>query len=169
MHDTTAKEIGLKSYEYNSVKPHFQFKINDWTILPFELEHDVTNLGYLIQHGEDKLIYITDTYYSKYSFKGLTGMLLECNYCKDTLDANVASGEIDLSMKNRLLKSHLSLENAKKFLQANDLNKCTNIVLIHLSDRNSNADRIQREVQELTQVDTVIADKGMEFELGCGF
>ena len=45
-----------------------QFKVKDFNILPFEVQHDAKEpLGYLIQYiptGE-KLLFLTDSYYSK--------------------------------------------------------------------------------------------------------
>jgi phosphoribosyl 1,2-cyclic phosphodiesterase len=53
-------------------------------------------------------------------------------------------------MKRRLLKTHLSIDNAKDFLRANDLSRVQEIHLIHLSDGNSDEARFKREIQALT-------------------
>lgn len=68
-------------------------------------------------------------------------------------------------MKPRLLQSHFSLENVKGFLKANDLSQCQEIILLHLSDRNSDADRMFREIYVETGIMPKIADKGLEVEL----
>jgi pentose-5-phosphate-3-epimerase len=68
-------------------------------------------------------------------------------------------------MKPRLLQSHFSLENVKGFLKANDLSHCSKIILIHLSAANSHAERMVREIRELTGIETVVADPGLELEL----
>ena len=47
----------------------------------FPLEHDVPCYGFLVTHPEmGKLVYITDTAYCKYRFKGINHILVECNY-----------------------------------------------------------------------------------------
>ncbi len=129
-----------------------QFKVGTWTILPFATQHDAKEpLGFLLASTNGgKLLFATDTYYVKYRFKGLTHIMIECNYADDILAANVAAGEVPQAMRRRLLQSHFNLENVKKFLQANDLTTVREIWLLHLSDQNSDAERFKREVQELT-------------------
>ena len=143
-----------------AVKSQHQFAIGTWTILPFDTQHDAAEpLGFLLQNQEgEKLLFATDTYYIKYRFPGLTHIMVECNYAADILQNNVDGGKVPESMRNRLLKSHFSLENVKKFLLANDLSKVREIWLIHLSDGNSDAERFKREIQELTGKVVIIAN-----------
>jgi phosphoribosyl 1,2-cyclic phosphodiesterase len=134
------------------VKPRNQFTLGTWTILPFEVEHDVSEpIGYLLvnQQGE-KLLFATDTYYIRYKFKGISHFMVECNYSLKILNENVAAGFIDKGRKKRLMRSHFSLENVKEFFRANDLSKVQEIWLLHLSDSNSDADLFKKEIQELT-------------------
>jgi phosphoribosyl 1,2-cyclic phosphodiesterase len=76
--------------------------------------------------------------------------MIECNYSIDILNQNVKNGRIPVVQKNRIIKSHFGLENVKDFLKANDLSKVNEIWLLHLSNRNSNAEQFKREIQELT-------------------
>lgn len=145
-----------------------QLQIEDFIIKSFKAEHDAADpRGFLIQYRptKEKLLFLTDSYYSKYRFKGLNYIMIECNYIKDTLDRNVEEGYIPEEMKKRLLKSHFSLENVKGFLKANDLSQCRKIILLHLSDANSDAKRMIDEIEALTGIDTVVADAGLEVEL----
>lgn len=146
------EEHGLYGYRVNIVKSKEQFRIGTWTILPFEVEHDAAEpLGFLLGNQDgDKLLYATDTYYVRYKFVGLTHIMIECNYAADILQENIRKGLVPPAMKKRLLQSHMSLETAKDFLRANDLSQVREIWLLHLSDRNSDAERFKREVQELT-------------------
>lgn len=150
----------LGGHRTNVIQPLKQFCIGTWTILPFETQHDAAEpLGFLLQNqAGEKLLFATDTYYIKYQFQGLTHIMVECNYAADILQANVDAGKVPESMRNRLLRSHFSLDNVKKFLLANDLSKVREIWLIHLSDGNSDAERFKREVQELTGKMVIIAD-----------
>ncbi len=134
------------------VKALEPFNIGTWTILPFDTQHDAKEpLGFLLasKTGE-KLLFITDSYYCKYKFQGITHLMIECNYALDILRSNVDSGLVDLVQKNRILKSHLSLENVKGFIRVNDMSQVREIHLIHLSGDNSDAGRFKRELQELT-------------------
>ena len=147
----TAEALGLSGHRVNIIKAKQQFRIGTWVILPFETQHDVFNLGFLLANRNgDKLLYATDTYFIRYRFQGLTHIAVECNYSLDILRANVEAGLVEPVLKSRILKSHFSLEHVKEFLKANDLNKVREIWLLHLSDGNSDAERFKREIQELT-------------------
>lgn len=147
----TAEAIGITSHRIRLIEAKRQFVLGSWTILPFSVEHDVPALGFLlVSDNGGRLLYLTDTAYCRYRFNGLTAIMLEVNYSLDVLRANVESGLIAPEMKNRIIKSHMSLETAKGLLKANDLNKVQEIHLIHLSNDNSHAERFKREIQSAT-------------------
>jgi phosphoribosyl 1,2-cyclic phosphodiesterase len=148
----TKKATGSTGHRIKVVEPKKQFKIGTWSILPFEVEHDVSEpLGFLlVNEAGEKLLFATDTYYIRYKFKGLTHIMIETNYSKEILDENIASGRVPQIMKKRLIRSHFSLENVKEFFKANDLSKVEEVWLIHLSDNNSDEERFKREIQSLT-------------------
>jgi len=151
--------LGLYGHRLHTIKAKRQFKLCTWTVLPFDIQHDAAEpLGFLLANKTgDKLLYVTDSFYCRYQFKGLTHIMIEANYSLDILNGNVESGSIPKEMKKRVLRSHMSIETAKEFLKANDLSKVEQIWLIHLSDNNSNAERFKREIQELTGKPTYIA------------
>lgn len=149
----TKEAIGIDGHRIKAVKAREQFNVGTFTILPFETEHDAKEpLGYLIYSSAtgDKLLFATDTYYIRYRFPALTHIMVECNYSSDILYDNIEKGLVPEGLKNRLLRSHFSLDNVKKFLLANDLSKVQGIYLMHLSSGNSDAARFKREIQELT-------------------
>jgi phosphoribosyl 1,2-cyclic phosphodiesterase len=111
----------------------------------------------LVNQAGEKLLYATDTYYIKYRFRGLTHIMIEANYSLDILRSNVENGTVAPELKNRLLRSHFSLENVKECLKANDLRNVKEIWLLHLSDGNSDAERFKREIQELTGKEVYVA------------
>ena len=159
----TLSKIDVGPYEYRTTiaKASEDFKINTFTIIPFEVQHDAKEpLGFLIYSNRtsSKLLFATDTYYIKNRFKGLTHIMVECNYASDILIANTESGRIPKVVAKRLFESHFELENVKKFLKAQDLSTVKEIYLLHLSDGNSDAARFKREIQELTGVPTYICD-----------
>jgi len=147
----TSEELNITGHRVNIIKPKQQFKLGSWTILPFPLEHDVMNFGFLLQNtAGDKCVYITDTAYSPFKFSGITHLLIEANYSIDILRANVKAGIVAPELKNRIIKSHFSIENVLEFLKVNDLSKVQEIHLIHLSNDNSNAELFKRKVQQQT-------------------
>lgn len=158
----TIDALGATGHRLHVVEARKQFQLDSWAVLPFETEHDAAEpLGYLLASTTGgKVLYATDTYYVRYRFSGLTHVMLECNYAADILAANVASGEVPVALKNRLLKSHFSLENVKEFLLANDLSAVREIWLLHLSDGNSDEQRFKREIEELTGKPVYVATRG---------
>jgi len=148
----TIEALGITGYRLHVIRAQEQFKLGTWTVLPFDTVHDARDpLGFLMANrAGDKLLYLTDTAYSKYRFRGLTHIMVEANHSLDILRANVANGAVPVDVKNRIIRSHFSLENVKEFLRANDLSRVQEIHLIHLSDGNSNAERFKKEIQELT-------------------
>ncbi len=156
----TKEAIGLDGHRIKVVKALEQFRIGTFTILPFDTQHDAAEpLGYLVYSNKtkEKLLFATDTYYIKYKFTGLTHIMVECNYASDILYSNIEKGLVPEGLKNRLLRSHFSLENVKNFLKANDLSKVQEIYLMHLSSGNSDAERFKREIQSLTGKPVYIA------------
>lgn len=155
----TAEALSLTGHRLRIVSARKQFHIGSWVVLPFETQHDaVEPVGFLLANSAgEKLLYATDTYYIRYRFKGLTHVMVECNYSMEILRKNVQAGLVEPALKNRILKSHFSLENVKEFLLANDLSKVQEIWLLHLSDGNSNSERFKREVKEISGKPVYIA------------
>lgn len=148
----TKEALKISGHRLRPLAPLINYGIGAWTVKPFEVQHDAAEpLGFLLanQTGE-KLLYLTDTYYCKYKFVGITHLMIECNHSYEILNENVSRGVLPPAMKKRLIRSHFSLENVKEFLKANDLSKVQEIWLIHMSDGNSNAEQFKREIQELT-------------------
>lgn len=155
----TAEAIGIEHHRIKTVQNKQTFRLGSWTILPFDVQHDVSEpFGFLLANKNgDKLLFATDTYYIKYKFKGLTHIMVECNYSMDILNQNIDEGRVPNIMKRRLIKSHFSLENVKEFLKANDLSNIKEIYLLHLSDNNSDERLFKEEIQGLTGKPVYIA------------
>lgn len=148
----TREGIGIDHHRIKTVKNKEVFHIGTWSIISFDVMHDVNEpFGFLLvnQQGE-KLLFVTDTYYVPHRFTGLTHIMVECNYCQSVIEENTRTGRIHPTMKKRVMKSHFSLENVLEFLKANDLSKVQEIWLLHLSDNNSDEALIRTEVAKLT-------------------
>ncbi len=148
----TIDALRLSGHRVHTVQAKKQFTIGSWLVMPLETQHDAPDpLCFLMANSNgEKLLFATDTFYLKYSFIGLNIIAIECNYSLDILRANVESGAVSAELKNRILRSHFSLENVKGFLRANDLSKVQEIHLIHLSGENSHSERFKQEIQALT-------------------
>lgn len=138
-------------------------EIGNFKILPFDVKHDAAQpLGFLIEHPDcGKVLFLTDTYYCKYTFPGLNNIIIEANYSKEIIDKKYGPDSYKEFLRDRILQSHFSLANCKDMLKANDLRQVNNIVLIHLSDSNSDEKQFHKEVYELTYKNVHVASNGM--------
>ncbi|WP_035445860.1 MBL fold metallo-hydrolase [Atopobacter phocae] len=155
----TAKALDLPKHRVQTVKSKVPFHVGKWFVLPFDVQHDAKEpVGYLIQTPSDKkVLFVTDTYYVKYQFKGVTHALVECNYSFDRLNERFINQEIDPNRYRRLLKSHFELENVEEFFKGLDKSRLEQIMLIHLSDANSDANYFKQRIQAVTGVPVDIA------------
>ena len=151
----TIKALGLSGHRVHPIKAMEQFSIGQWTILPFEIEHDAPEpLGFLIANQDSKLLFVTDTYFIRYRFSGLTHIAVECNW-----DEQFLPPDFEFALKKRLLESHMSLHTLKSFFAANDLKNVQEIHLLHLSDGNSCSEYFKTEIQALTGIPVYVAPK----------
>lgn len=157
----TIDALKLTGHRVKAIKSMQQFTVGTWTIMPFDVQHDVEEpLGFLLANRSgEKLMFATDTYYLRYYAKGLTHMAVECNYSLRILDENIAAGRVPMVMRSRLMRSHFSLENMLDMLRAHDLSKVQEIHLLHLSDTNSDAEMFKREVQQVAGCPVYVAER----------
>jgi phosphoribosyl 1,2-cyclic phosphodiesterase len=164
----TNHNIKYTSYKLALLTEHKNtFKMGDFKVMAFNVIHDAEEpLGFLINHPETgNILFLTDTGYSPWKFPDLSHIMVECNFSQEILDENIISGRLNPLMRDRLMSSHMSLETCKELLNSNDISKVRNIVLLHLSDGNSNAKQFKEEIQGLTGKQTFIAEKGLEINM----
>lgn len=123
------------SHVYNAISVDIgvTYELGNFTIKPFELVHSVDCLGYYIYHKDlGKMLFITDTEYVKYRFNklGINHIVVEANYSKELLNR----GKVN---SNHVLKGHMEINTTTNFLKENDTSSLKNVVLVHLSDSNS--------------------------------
>ena len=165
MSQGTKHALGFSSsYWAKGLLPFEQVVINGFRVIPFPVQHDAAEpYGYLIRHEEcGTVLFATDTYFLKYKFPGLNNVMLECNYSKEILVANFTAGRIDKKRYERTIKSHMSYDNCLLTLQANDLSQVCNILLLHLSDNNSNATEFIHGIERLyPEIEITAATNGL--------
>src|SRR5688572_659371 len=152
-----------KHHRAKAVKQGYEFSIGSFTIKAFEVKHDCADpVGYLVSHPEcGTVLFLTDSYYCEYNFAGLNNIIIEANYCQRILDERLEAGTNPKFLRDRVITSHMSLATCKLTLEAYDLAQVNNIVLIHLSDGNSDAKRFKKEVEEVTGKLVHVAEAGM--------
>ncbi len=92
----TQQAMNFESHRLCTIKAKQELRIGTWSILPFDIEHDVSEpvaffykstLGY-------KVLYVTDTenILKMYKFNGITHMMLEVNYIYKRMQENIKNG-----------------------------------------------------------------------------
>lgn len=162
-----AKNIHNK-YNYNTIKLHKPFKVGLFNILPFATVHDCSEpCGFLIQHPEvdGNILFATDTASIPLRFNNLAYILIECNFDKSLLQQSVNKGDVPKSVAARICKSHMAFSNCAGFLNRNDLSNTRGIILIHLSNNNSDEGYFIDKIQRQTGKFVCVARKGKTLDL----
>lgn len=148
-------------YRSHVALPHQPFKVGPWQCLAFEAVHDAPGtLGFLVGAPDgDRLLYLTDSAYSKYTFTSLTHIAIECNFSEAIIERNAAHDGISTDRYKRTVGTHMSLEKVLDFLEANDLDRVKEIHLLHLSDVNSAEEGFKQAVEQATGIPTFVAAK----------
>jgi phosphoribosyl 1,2-cyclic phosphodiesterase len=164
----TREKLSLSnSSNIKTIEKGNYFKVGNFRVVAFDTVHDAAEpLLFLIYHKETGVIlFSTDTSYIKYQFNGLNNILIECNYCPDILEANVKDGIVKQNRYDRVVMNHCSIDTCKEFFGATDLTKVNNIVLLHLSDQNSNERECKKIIEQATNKNVYIAKKNLKINL----
>jgi phosphoribosyl 1,2-cyclic phosphodiesterase len=143
-----------------------RLQLGGFVVIPFQTKRDAAEpLGFYIWHEETGgILFATDTYYLPCTFKGLSNILIECNYDPDILAKRVENGDIPEVLQERVRRSHLSYYTCLDTLRANDLTAVNNIVLIHISDGNGNAMAFRNGIAKATGKTVHIAKPGLKIK-----
>lgn len=156
MGQETADSINVSGNRVNILYPFKKNTIGPFSVTPFECRHDVPCLGYQISDGQDTLVFATDTGYCRYTFPGITILMIEANFSEKILWENCDKGLLDRKRANRVFSNHMSIERVVEMLKANDLSKLREVRLLHLSDSNSDEAMFKRMIQEVAGVPVIV-------------
>ncbi len=137
------------------------FYLGGFLVTPFYVPHDDTPCyAYKIFHPEmGSLLFLTDLEYCKYRFQNISQILVEANYSKEIIDESNPHYA-------HVVKGHMELGTMLDLLRANDNPELRNVVLLHLSDSNSDEEMFAERAKEVVPgVNVYIADAGMQLEL----
>lgn len=149
MSQGTKESLDINTGRIIELETRKEIIIGDFKVKPFDVVHDCKEpLGFQIESlvTKERLVFFTDTMYSKYTFKEIDYYMVECNYTEDKLNTNRGENR----WLNRVKKSHMSLETLVEFFKATDLSKTKEIYLMHLSDTNSDYEWILKTIRETT-------------------
>lgn len=174
-HSKAAKDLErigipvMKPYENGETKAKFgNFQVQAFDLTDKEGIFCHTNAdgsecpcyGFLISHAEmGRLLYITDTEYVKWRFKNISHILLGVNYDSDLIDCNDAK-------RSHVLKGHMSIDTACRFIDVNNNKDLHTVVMCHLSADNADGDVFIRRMGEIVHTANVaVAIAGEEITL----
>jgi len=130
------REIGINGF----------FTVGSWSVYSFDVEHDASQpCGYMLysMHTKERLLFVTDAMRIKYKFGNITHLAIEANHCEQML-----GGVENTEHFRRVYGSHLSVQAAMSAIRNNiELGRLETVVLLHLSDQNSDEALFQRRVQ----------------------
>ena len=162
----TFRAFDIKHHNANIIQAKKSFQIGNFKILPFDVHHDVNEpLGFLIDHEETgRVLFVTDTTYIDHTFSNLNNIIIEANYCEEIIRERLGDTWQNKSLKDRIIQSHMSLDTCRKTLLANDLSQVQKIVLIHLSDSNSDENKFKEVITDATGKIVQIANNNQTIE-----
>jgi phosphoribosyl 1,2-cyclic phosphodiesterase len=153
-----AKNVTNNKHFTRIVKPGRGYRAGNFQIIPFAAHHDVTCYGYHIHHPETgNIMFLTDSFMTEYMFEDLSHILIEANYSDEILERNIIKDPKIAPMRPRLLATHMEIHTTRDTILANDTSKLRNIVLLHLSNGNSNEDVFVQVIKEATGIPNVFA------------
>lgn len=138
-------------------------KIGHFVVQPIPLPHSVENYGYLIVCPDGhRIVFATDCSAFTPKISNVHTWLIEANYDEDIiLDRLMA----DQQIRSRY-NAHLEIKQTIEALTTNHCPAMNNVVLLHLSDGNSHAEKFRRRVAEsILCPNVVVADAGMIIDL----
>ena len=148
----TLTEIGVRTHRTHIVKAGEWFQLGAVKVLPLEMVHDVETYGYIVDGNGERLLYITDTQYCRFNVKGVTHLIVECNY-----DLNILrEADTDGMLKRRIMKSHTSLQTVEKMLNDMDKSRLQHVYLTHLSDGHSDEEKFKERIMRITGVEVTV-------------
>ena len=154
-------------YKYVKLLPlQTKTKIGNFNVQPIKVNHNVECYSFIITHPDiGKILFCTDLNSFPYidKIKGLNHIFIEANYSDEILlDKAFEVNEWSKSQS----ENHLSIGQTIEKLQRADISQLQTIVLLHLSNGNSDAKLFRQMVKDAIGFDNVVvADKGINIEL----
>lgn len=168
-----AIQYGLKVYSnadvaerYEGVKalePNKRYKIGNFIVLPLVVPHgDCMNYAYHISMPDGQtLLFATDLETLPYALKGCNHIAIECNHSEAIIYDKIAQGEPTHSSYT----THMELERCITVLKRLYSSSLCSVILLHLSDSNSDERAFVSAIRERVGVDCKAADTGRVFAL----
>lgn len=159
-----AKKVTNLSFR-KEIAPMKGYKIGGFKVLTFPVTHDVACLGFVISHEDmGRLLFVTDSSSFDYSISA-DHIMIEANFATDIVQRKIEEGSIPPIVLSRLFASHMEISETIRSVKGLDLSATNEIILIHLSNGNSDEERFIREMKQATGKPVYVAKSGFEIDL----
>lgn len=153
----TAEALGVSGHRLKLFKNWAETKykttyVSNIFIQPLRTIHDVREpVMYYIEDIKTKesLLFVTDTAFMAYKIPSdINILMIECNYVKRLIDERVEGGKINVGLRNRIVKNHMSLETVLEALDGVKMTRLKKVYILHLSDGNSDEKLIRDSIEK---------------------
>lgn len=154
----------LKEYYpcVNTLTAKKRYNIGNFCVMPLEVEHNVPNFAYVIDHLEiGRIVFATDCVRFPYIIKDVTHIVMECNYVEEVVLRNMLDGEDIRSQSENHMELTESIESVRRL--QNPLLR--NVILCHLSSRNVDRKEMVHRFESELGITPKFAIKGAQFDI----
>lgn len=143
--------------------PMKKYRLGAFLVTSFPVPHNVDNYAYMIEHEDiGRLLFMTDLTRFPYNIKGIDTVMIEANYSQETIIDRLCAGS---NIRSRP-ENHMSIDECLSTLQRLYGPSLKRIVLIHLSDGNSDERRFLGMVRDaFPSCEVYAARNGMQIEI----
>ena len=147
------------------IQPMHGYMVGGFKVIALPVVHDVPCLGFVIEHSEmGKLLFITDTMMLEYRIAGLSHIMIEANYSDELLEDAISTGHTVSSTRERLLESHMEIKTTEQILRTTDLSAVNEVVLLHLSGRNSDNEQFRTRIKKAVGKPVYVASPSFQLD-----
>lgn len=152
------QEVAEKFQGVKVLKPKLRYKIGGFIVMALPVAHNCENYAFIVEHEDfGKLAFCTDAMSFPYKIKDCNHILIESNYSEDLI--------IDNRCKNETIRSHneyhMEIGKTIEAIKRNINPELKTLILLHLSDGQSDEKLFQKVVFEEVGIKPIIADKGV--------
>lgn len=152
--DVADKFKGVKALQAKK-----RYKIGNFIVMPLEVEHNVPNFAYIIEHEEiGKLVFATDLTHFPYKVKGVNHLIVEANNSEDLIINHLCNNEVIRSMS----ENHMEINETINAIRNNISSDLNNIILCHLSYGQSDERLFKQMVFDEFGIMPYVADRQVE-------
>ena len=129
---------------------------------PIKVAHSVENYAYVIDNEDiGRVLFITDCVRFPYRIKGVNHLIVEANYSNDIVIDHMMNG-YEIRSQNQY---HMELEDTIECIKNNMSSELNNIVLVHLSNNQSDEQMFAKKVYEEIGIKPFVATKGVNIDI----